>query len=87
VPGAIDPKDAAYIQNEVTTAIKTALNIGVPGVAGDAVACEVIVNQSTNLLSSETLPITVRVTPNGYGKQITNNMGLTNPTYQLPAAA
>jgi len=82
VPGGIYILDAQRIQTAVNSAIRVALNIGAPGglsPTGDASASSVVVNQATNVIATETIPETIRVVPMGYGKFITENIGLQNP--------
>jgi hypothetical protein len=43
----------------------------------------VVVNRSANILSTSTLPVTVRITPLGYMKYISTNIGFTNPALSV----
>lgn len=88
VPGGIYVRDAVRIQTQVNSAIRVALNIGPPtGLmpSGDATDSSVVVNQATDIIETDTIPITVRVVPMGYGKFIENNIGLQNPAFAAAA--
>jgi hypothetical protein len=78
--GKIDERDAKQIESMVNGMLDTALVS--PGYVS---ASEVVVDRSANILSGATLPVTVRVRPKGYAKQIEVSMGFTNPA--LAAAA
>jgi Protein of unknown function (DUF2586) len=72
--GTIDERDAQAFEAKVNSQLKS----GVVA-TGDASSSSVVVNRSANILSTSTLPVTVRITPLGYMKFISNNIGFTNP--------
>lgn len=78
--GKIDERDAAVITAAVNGQLRTGLVS--PGHVSDT---EVVIDRSANLLSGAALPVTVRIRPKGYAKQIEVSVGYTNP--QLAAAA
>lgn len=79
--GAINELDAQRIENYVAAQLRAALVS-----PGDASSVAVIVNRTANVLSTRTIPVTIRVVPDGYGKFITNNIGFSNPALALPFA-
>jgi hypothetical protein len=72
--GYIDERDAQAFEAKVNSQLKA----GVVA-TGDASASSVVVNRSANILSTSTLPVTVRIVPLGYMKFIATNIGFTNP--------
>lgn len=72
--GFIDERDAQQFEAEVNGQLKA----GVVA-TGDASASSVVVNRSANILSTSILPVTVRIVPLGYMKQISTSIGFTNP--------
>lgn len=73
-PGCITEKAAAKIEKKINSALATALVDSNPQ---DAVATNVIVTRTNNLLSSGNLIITGVVQPYGYARTISFNVGLT----------
>lgn len=78
--GAIDERDALSFEGDV----RSKLLAGVVN-TGDASAASVVVNRTANILSTSTLPVSVRVTPKGYARNIETSIGFNNPA--LPVAA
>ena len=72
--GYIDERDA----NRFEAVVNAQLKAGVVA-TGDASDSTVRINRTTNLLSTSTEPVTVRVTPLGYLKTIATNIGFNNP--------
>lgn len=75
--GFIIEIDARYVEQAVDSAVRAA--VIQPGYASD---CQITVNRSTNILSTGNLPVTVRITPVGYTRQISLDIGFTNPALQ-----
>lgn len=75
--GLIDKEQAARINADITEALKAA--VVHPGHAVEAVA---LVDETENILSTETLHIDYSVTPYGYAKAIVGRIGFTNPALQ-----
>jgi hypothetical protein len=73
--GTIDERDAQSFEATVNSKLKA----GVVS-TGDASASSVVVNRAANILSTSTLPVTVRITPLGYMKFISTNIGFQNPS-------
>jgi hypothetical protein len=78
--GTISNAQASTIENYVNSQLNAVLVA-----PGDAVASSVVVNRTNNVLSSKQLLVTVRVTPNGYAKQITATLAFNNPALQALA--
>lgn len=76
--GTIDERDAQQFEAGVNSQLRS----GVVS-TGDASASSVVVNRSANILSTSTLPVTVRIVPLGYMKYITTNIGFTNPAISV----
>lgn len=76
--GYIDERDAQQFEGKVNSQLTS----GVVS-TGDASASSVVVNRSANILSTSTLPVTVRITPLGYMKYISTNIGFTNPALSV----
>jgi hypothetical protein len=76
--GTINEKDAQGIEASVTSK----LNAGLVA-AGDASAASVVVNRTANILSTQTLPVSVRVTPLGYASNISVDIGFQNPALTI----
>lgn len=72
--GFILPSEAAAIQAYVNGQLYAAVVS-----KGYASAAAVVVSPSHNILSDNTMPVTVRVTPLGYAKSITLDIGFVNP--------
>lgn len=72
--GKIDERDAQRIEAAVRSAIERAVLD-----TGDAVAVEVTVNRTDNLLSTNKLRVKIRATPFAYAKTIEAEIGLDNP--------
>jgi len=72
--GYIDERDAQQFEAKVNSQLKA----GVVA-TGDASASSVVVNRTTNVLSTNNLPVTVRLVPLFYAKQISTNIGFSNP--------
>lgn len=72
--GYIIEKDAQAFEAKVNSKLKS----GVVG-TGDASASSVVVNRTSNILSTQNLPVTVRVVPLAYMKTITTSIGFSNP--------
>lgn len=76
VPGAIDEVDAATIEDRATDALTDALLRSTPR---HVTAVSVLVDRSTNLLSTEELIVTFDITPKSYAKRIRGRLGFINP--------
>jgi len=76
--GYIDERDAQQFEARVNAQLKA----GVVS-TGDASSSSVVVNRSTNILSTSNLPVTVRVVPLSYMKTITTNIGFSNPALSV----
>jgi hypothetical protein len=74
--GTINEGSAKQIESTVTRAEELALVQQNPPLA-TAVTCTV--SRTQNVLSSQTLPATIRVTPLGYTRYITEDIGFANP--------
>jgi hypothetical protein len=72
--GQILEKDAQAIENEVGARLAAVLVN-----PGDASAASVVVNRTANILSSQTLYVSVRVVPLGYARAISTDIGFQNP--------
>jgi hypothetical protein len=86
--GTIFAPDAAAINAAVSSAITdvlcgTANPFGTP----NASAVSATVNTNANILSTSTLPVTIRVTPFGYNSSITVNISFYNPALNIQVAA
>ena len=83
--GFILEKDAQKVEVYVKGLLNTALKLGPtgPSETSDASDTSVSVSRTENILSSSTLPVTVRVTPLGYMTQISVDIGLLNPALTL----
>jgi hypothetical protein len=79
--GFIDKREAAAIERFVAAQLDAALVS--PGHASSA---SVHINRTTNLLSSQTLPVRVRVVPRGVVQFIDLNIGMVNPLASQAAA-
>jgi Protein of unknown function (DUF2586) len=75
--GFIDPRDAARIEQ----AVNAQLSAGVVA-TGDASSSTVTISRTTNILSTNTEPVTVRIVPLGYLKTLQTNIGFMNPALQ-----
>lgn len=76
--GFIDERDAQAFEGKVNGMLKAALVD-----SGNASSSSVVVNRATNVLSTNTLPVTVRVVPLFYAKTIATNIGFSNPALQV----
>jgi hypothetical protein len=74
--GSIDERDAKVLENDVNGQIQAALLAYSPPQIS---ASSVIVNRSANILSSGIEPVSIRITPLGYARQIATSIGLNNP--------
>ena len=74
VTGFILEKDAKVIEAYVLGILNEALVT-----SGNASSVQATVNRTTNILSSETLYVSLRVIPKGYAKFIQADVGLVNP--------
>jgi hypothetical protein len=72
--GYVLEKDAQAFEAKVNAKLKTGIVA-----TGDASASSVVVNRTTNILASNNLLNTVRVTPLAYLKTITTSIGYSNP--------
>lgn len=78
VNGYIDERDAQQFEAKVNSQLKS----GVVS-TGDASASSVVVNRATNILATSNLPVSVRIVPLSYMKQITTSIGFSNPALSL----
>lgn len=78
--GSIDARDALAFEGEV----KSLLIAGLIS-PGNASAASVVVNRTANILSTSNLPVSVRVTPLGYTRTISTDIGFINPALQAAA--
>jgi hypothetical protein len=78
VPGAIYENDAQRIEAAVGKVLSDELVA-----KGHASSARIVVNRSTNLISSGRLPIKVRVVPDGYLEEIDFDTGFENPALAL----
>ena len=76
--GFIDERDAQAFEAQVNSQLKSGIVS-----TGDASGTSVVVNRSSNILSTSNLPVTVRVVPLSYMKTITTNIGFSNPALSL----
>jgi hypothetical protein len=74
LPGVITEKKAQQIEGDVGSALRSALVDGSPQ---DAVATDVVVNRTNNVLGTSTLILAVSVQPFAYASFITINIGMT----------
>lgn len=74
VTGFIDPRDAGRFEARVNAQLKA----GIVDIM-QATSSTVQLNRTTNLLSTSSEPVTVRIVPLGYFKSIPTNIGFTNP--------
>lgn len=72
--GFVLEKDAQAFEAKVNSKLKAGIVA-----TGDASASSVVVNRATNILASNNLLNTVRVTPLAYMKTITTSIGYSNP--------
>lgn len=72
--GYIDSRDAGRFEARVNDQLKAALIA-----TGKATSSSVQLNRTTNLLSTSSEPVTVRVVPLSYFKTIATNIGFSNP--------
>jgi hypothetical protein len=72
--GYIDERDAQQIEAKVNDALNSAIVA-----TGFATAASVVLNRTTNLLSTNNEPVSVRVTPLAYLKTISVSIGFSNP--------
>lgn len=72
--GTINEKDAQAIEAQCKAKLDAALVT-----PGDASAASVVVTRTNNILSTQELRVSVRVTPLGYARQITVDIGFQNP--------
>lgn len=72
--GYIDERDAQTIEATVNNALSAALIA-----TGYASAASCVLNRTTNLLSTNNEPVSVRVTPLAYLKQLSVSIGFSNP--------
>jgi len=72
--GSIYENDARTIEAQCVADLNAALVQ-----PGDASSASVVVNRSANILSTQTLPVSIRVVPLGYAKTISVDIGFTNP--------
>jgi hypothetical protein len=79
--GFILEKDAQNIEAFVEGQLDAALLA-----PGSASAIQVTVKRDENILSSQTLRVTIRIVPLGYAKTIVQDIGFTNPALQIKAA-
>ena len=76
-PGTIDERDARRIEAVIQAALEAALSPGADD--GDASAVSVQVNRVNALLVNRDLKIKVRVTPKGYARSISVDIGFQSP--------
>lgn len=76
--GYILEADAKAIESRAEQALRAAITA--PGHASDV---EVTVNRSTNLLSTPTLKVKIRIVPLSYINAITDEIGFTNPALSV----
>lgn len=83
--GSIDPSDAGAMDQAGTALLREALGVktGDSAPIGDATDAELLVDRTTNLISTNTLPYNVQVTPLGYLKTLTGKAGLVNPRLRV----
>jgi hypothetical protein len=72
--GYIDERDAQSFEGDVNAKLRAAVVS-----TGDASGCSVVMSRTTNLLATAAQPVTVRVTPKAYLKQIDTSIGFKNP--------
>lgn len=78
--GYILEADAKAIEGRIDAAIRAAIVS-----TGDASDVAITVNRTTNLLSTPTLKVKIRITPVGYFRNITSEIGFTNPALFVTA--
>ena len=78
VTGKILETEARAIEAEVNAKLKAALVS-----KSEAVDTRVVINRETNILSTKTMPVDVRVTPFGYASFIPTTVGFYNPALQV----
>jgi hypothetical protein len=72
--GFIDERDAQTFENTVNSQLRAAVVA-----TGMASSSSVVMNRTTNILATNSEPVTVRILPLAYLKQIQTNIGFTNP--------
>ncbi len=82
--GYIDNRYASNIEAYANSALNNALSFNNPP---DVAAATAVVNRAVNIISTGTIPVTVRITPNGYAKAITVNIGFVNPALKLASSS
>jgi hypothetical protein len=75
--GFILEEDAQSIESDIKGQLEAALIA-----PGNASAVVVKVSRTENMLSTQTLPVTVRIIPKGYARFIAADIGLLNPALQ-----
>jgi hypothetical protein len=80
ITGKINEKDAQQIEAKVNAAL-TAVLVA----TGQASGSSIVIDRDANIISTQTLLVTVRVVPLGYAKFINVTIGFENPA--LAAAA
>lgn len=76
--GTIVEKDARTIEQIAKAAIDNALTQ-----PGDITSATVVVDRTANVLSTQTLPVTIRILPLGYASTISVSIGFANPALTL----
>lgn len=71
--GTINENDASYLEKVAEQAINSAMGSQISDV-------EVSVDETTNIIETETLPVTIKILPLGYLTWITVTLGLTTST-------
>lgn len=72
--GFIDERDAQAFENRVGEQLSDALVA-----TGQASQATVVVNRAVNILSTNTQPVSVKIRPKAYFKEIDNAIGFSNP--------
>jgi hypothetical protein len=78
--GNIDERDAVTIERQLTEQLKAALVA-----TRNASDCAVVVSRTEAVLTTNTLPVDVRIRPLGYAKFIDVTIGFSNPALQQAA--
>lgn len=78
VGGTLFEADARTIEDYCDGIVRSSLVSN-----GGASDVKIVVNRTSNVLSTKTIPVTIRVIPKGYANFITADVGLLNPALQV----
>lgn len=78
--GTILEQDARAIENYVENAVRAAIGTEISPDSGSSKSVQIIVNRTTNILSTSQLLVKTRVIPVGYAGSISEDIGFLNPS-------